>query len=156
MLSKTCVRADNVNTVIIIYGGVTVFVVIIFRGLNVLEINTEVVVRNLISIISGKKKSFIFLNGRLLLQKFFWQHWLFRFDLYQIPTHLWMENRAYIYLCQLWHGCFVQLIIIISKNFSWQQFIRIWKFNLKVNNIGLIFCFPLFVIILSPDREVPS
>lgn len=54
MLSKTCVRADNVNTVIIIYGGVTVFVVII-RGLNVLEINTEVVVRNLISIISGKK-----------------------------------------------------------------------------------------------------
>lgn len=55
MLNKTCVRADNVNTVIIIYGGVTVFVVIIFRGLNVLEINTEVVVRNLISIISGKK-----------------------------------------------------------------------------------------------------
>lgn len=55
MLSKTCVRADNVNTVIIIYGGVTVFVVIIIRGLNVLEINTEVVVRNLISIISGKK-----------------------------------------------------------------------------------------------------
>lgn len=55
MFSKTCVRADNVNTVIIIYGGVTVFVVIIIRGLNVLEINTEVVVRNLISIISGKK-----------------------------------------------------------------------------------------------------
>lgn len=55
MLSKTCVRADNVNTVIIIYGGVTVFVVIIIRGLNVLEINTEVVVRNLISIIFGKK-----------------------------------------------------------------------------------------------------
>lgn len=55
MLSKTCVRADNVNTVIIIYGGVTVLVVIIIRGLNVLEINTEVVVRNLISIISGKK-----------------------------------------------------------------------------------------------------
>lgn len=55
MLSKTCVRADNVNIVIIIYGGVTVFVVIIFRGLNVLEINTEVVVRNLISIISGKE-----------------------------------------------------------------------------------------------------
>lgn len=55
MLSKTCVRADNVNTVIIIYGGVTVFVVIIIRGLEVLEINTEVVVRNLISIISGKK-----------------------------------------------------------------------------------------------------
>lgn len=55
MLSKTCVRADNVNTVIIIYGGVTVFVVIIIRGLNVLEINTEVVVRNLIPIISGKK-----------------------------------------------------------------------------------------------------
>lgn len=56
MLSKTCVRADNVNTVIIIYGGVTVFVVIIIiRGLDVLEINTEVVVRNLISIISGKK-----------------------------------------------------------------------------------------------------
>lgn len=40
---------------IIIYGGVTVFVVIIIRGLEVLEINTEVVVRNLISIISGKK-----------------------------------------------------------------------------------------------------
>lgn len=55
MLSKTCVRADNVNTVIIIYGGGTVFVVIIIRGLNVLEINTEVVVRNLISVISGKK-----------------------------------------------------------------------------------------------------
>lgn len=55
MFSKTCVRADNVNTVIIIYGGVTVFVVIIIRGLNVLEINTEYVVRILISIISGKK-----------------------------------------------------------------------------------------------------
>lgn len=40
---------------IIIYGGVTVFVVIIIRGLDVFEINTEVVVRNLISIISGKK-----------------------------------------------------------------------------------------------------
>lgn len=40
---------------IVIYGGVTVFVVIIIRGLDVLEINTEVVVRNLISIISGKK-----------------------------------------------------------------------------------------------------
>lgn len=55
---------------IIIYGGVAVFVVIIIRGLDVLEINTEVVVRNLISIIS-EKKPFIFLNGRLLLQKFF-------------------------------------------------------------------------------------
>lgn len=55
MFSKTCVRADNVNTVIIIYRGVTVFVVIIIRGLEVLKINTEVVVRNLISIISGKK-----------------------------------------------------------------------------------------------------
>lgn len=60
MLSKTCVRADNVNTVIIIYGGVTVFVVIIIRGLDVLEINTEVVVRNLISIISGKKILYLF------------------------------------------------------------------------------------------------
>lgn len=151
MLSKTCVRADNVNTVIIIYGGVTVFVVIIIRGLNVLEINTEVVVRNLISMIFGKKNPLSFwMDGCC------YRNWLFRFDLYQIPTHLWMENRAYIYLCQLWHGCFVQLIIIISKNFSWQQFIRIRKFNLKVNNIGLIFCFPLFVIILSPDREVPS
>lgn len=40
---------------IIIYGGVTVFVVIIIRGLEVLEINTEVVVRNLISVISRKK-----------------------------------------------------------------------------------------------------
>lgn len=44
---------------IIIYGGVAVFVVIIIRGLDVLEINTEVVVRNLISIISEKKTLYL-------------------------------------------------------------------------------------------------
>lgn len=44
---------------IIIYGGVAVFVVIIIRGLDVLEINTEVVVRNLISIISEKKPLYL-------------------------------------------------------------------------------------------------
>lgn len=71
MLSKTCVRADNVNTVIIIYGGVTVFVVIIIRGLNVLEINTEVVVRNLISIISGKKNPLSFWMDGCCYRNFF-------------------------------------------------------------------------------------
>lgn len=60
MLSKICVCVDNVNIVIIIYGGVIVFVVIIFRGLNVFEINIEVVVCNFILIIFGKKIFYFF------------------------------------------------------------------------------------------------
>lgn len=60
MLSKICVCVDNVNIVIIIYGGVIVFVVIIIRGLNVFEINIEVVVCNFILIIFGKKIFYFF------------------------------------------------------------------------------------------------
>lgn len=45
---------------IIIYGGVIVFVVIIIRGLNVFEINIEVVVCNFILIIFGKKIFYFF------------------------------------------------------------------------------------------------
>lgn len=60
MFSKICVCVDNVNIVIIIYGGVIVFVVIIIRGLNVFEINIEVVVCNFILIIFGKKIFYFF------------------------------------------------------------------------------------------------
>lgn len=60
MLSKICVCVDNVNIVIIIYGGVIVFVVIIIRGLDVFEINIEVVVCNFILIIFGKKIFYFF------------------------------------------------------------------------------------------------
>lgn len=45
---------------IIIYGGVIVFVVIIIRGLEVFEINIEVVVCNFILIIFGKKIFYFF------------------------------------------------------------------------------------------------
>lgn len=45
---------------IIIYGGVIVFVVIIIRGLDVFEINIEVVVCNFILIIFGKKIFYFF------------------------------------------------------------------------------------------------
>lgn len=60
MLSKICVCVDNVNIVIIIYGGVIVFVVIIISCLNVFEINIEVVVCNFILIIFGKKIFYFF------------------------------------------------------------------------------------------------
>lgn len=55
---------------IIIYGGVIVFVVIIIRGLNVFEINIEVVVCNFILIIFGKK-IFYFFEWMVVIIEFF-------------------------------------------------------------------------------------
>lgn len=71
MLSKICVCVDNVNIVIIIYGGVIVFVVIIIRGLNVFEINIEVVVCNFILIIFGKKNFLFFWMDGCCYRNFF-------------------------------------------------------------------------------------